>query len=546
MANIAAALCALATAQPHALAVAWPVGLRRGRVCYARMSYAELDVASDALARGLLAAGLAAGERVALLVPPSREFFATVFAILKAGLVLVAIDPGLGLRRMGGCLREADAAAFIGIPKAHLARALFRWPRARLRLVAGGRWLGLRSVTELEAVGRGRSGTLCATTADDPAAILFTSGSTGAPKGACYTHGNFLAQVAALQELFGIAPGEVDCATFPLFALFAPALGMAAVVPRMDFTRPARVHAPHLLHCLEEFGVTNAFGSPALWDRVARHCERTGERLPATLRRLTSAGAPVPPAVLRRLGPALPPGVQVFTPYGATECLPVTCIGSEEILGTTAATHAAGQGLCVGRAAPGVELAIIPILDAAIPAWDESLRQRPGVMGEIAVRAAQATASYWQRPEATARAKIADPRGGVWHRMGDLGHLDGEGRLWFHGRVVHAVRCAEGLLGSVTCEGVFEAHPAVRRSALIRIIVQGQARPALCLELEPDAEWNLELRDELLALGQGNPLTRPIRHFFHPPAFPVDIRHNAKIDREALGVWAQRRMDAGT
>src|SRR5262249_39591179 len=173
------------------------------------------------------------------------------------------------------------------------------------------------------------------TTADETAAILFTSGSTGVAKGAVYTHGIFAAQVESLRRTYGIAPGEVDLPTFPLFGLFGPALGMTEVLPGMDPTRPAQVDPRTILQTVKHYGVTNLFGSPALVRRVALAPEARGQTLPS-LRRVISAGAPVPAKVIAAFRALLPKGVQVHTPYGATEALPVASIGSDEVLGETA------------------------------------------------------------------------------------------------------------------------------------------------------------------------------------------------------------------
>ena len=139
------------------------------------------------------------------------------------------------------------------------------------------------------------------TSEDDIAAILFTSGSTGVPKGAVYTHGNFLAQVELLKETYGIEPGEIDLPTFPLFALFDPALGMSAVIPEMDPTRPANVDPEKILGAIQRYGVTNTFGSPALLHRVGSYGAAHGVKLP-TLRRVISAGAPAQPAGFNPMG----------------------------------------------------------------------------------------------------------------------------------------------------------------------------------------------------------------------------------------------------
>ncbi len=459
----------------------------------------------DRLAAGLRRAGLKPGDRAALLVPPSRDFFACTFALFRLGAVPVLIDPGIGFRNMGRCLDDAQPVAFIGSPKAHLARVLGRWaPGARLRVVADGRIPGMWNTRELRGLGA-RDGFVPAVLGpESPAAILFTSGSTGAPKGAVYTHGVFSAQVEMLREMFQIKEGEVSLPTFPLFALFDAALGMTVVIPDMDFTRPGFVDPAKIVGPLQRHRVQQLFGSPALLDRVGRYGERHGLALP-DLKRVMSAGAPVPPRTLARFSKMLEPGVQIFTPYGATESLPVAVIGSAEILGETAALTARGRGVCVGRPAAGMDVALIRITDAPIPEWRDALRVLPGEVGEIVVKGPIVTREYFRRPEANAIAKIAD-ESVVRHRMGDLGYFDERGRLWFCGRKAHRVKTESGELYTIPVEGVFNSHPAVKRTALVGV----DGVPVLCVELEPGIggpKTDEVLTRELLALGAKHPHT---------------------------------------
>jgi acyl-CoA synthetase (AMP-forming)/AMP-acid ligase II len=235
--------------------------------------------------------------------------------------------------------------------------------------------------------------------------------------------------------------------------------------------------------------------------------------------------------------------VPIHTPYGATEALPVATISSDEILGETAAHTAQGAGTCVGRPAPGMEVRILRISDAPIENWDDSLIVAPGEIGEIVVRGAVASRGYFGRPDLTALAKIADPSGGFWHRMGDVGYFDHQGRLWFCGRKSQRVVTADRTLFTIPCEGVFNAHPAVFRTALVGVARGGTVEPVLCVEREPGVQVDdATLRHELLALGARHPHTADIRTILFHPAFPVDIRHNAKIFREQLAVWAAERL----
>jgi acyl-CoA synthetase (AMP-forming)/AMP-acid ligase II len=549
--NVAAALPARALAQPHTLAVVQPRGhLRGGRMRYRHYTYRELDAESDCLARGLEQVGVRRGTRTVLMVPPSLEFFALTFALFKAGAVVVLIDPGMGVRNLGACLGEAEPEAFIGVAKAHLARTLLGWARDSLRVCATvGRRLGWGGHTLQQVRRLGESGkpVLAATQADETAAILFTSGSTGVAKGVVYTHGDFAAQVEMLRATYGIEPGEVDLPTFPLFGLFAPALGMTSVLPEMDPTRPAHVDPRRIIDAVTHFGVTNLFGSPALIQRVGRYGAANGVRLPS-LRRVISAGAPVPASAIERFRGMLADGAQVHTPYGATESLPVCSVGSDEILGETRHRTAQGGGVCVGRPVAGMTVKVIRISDDPIPAWSDDLEVEPGKIGEITVRGPVVTRAYYNRPKATALAKIPDPAGGLYHRMGDLGYLDEHGRVWFCGRKSQRVVTPQGTFYTIPCEGVFNAHPAVYRTALVGVRRGGATEPVLCVEREKGTEKgtgtisDAALRQELLALGAAHAHTKAIRTILFHPAFPVDIRHNAKIFREKLAAWAARRL----
>jgi acyl-CoA synthetase (AMP-forming)/AMP-acid ligase II len=546
--NIAAPLAAMAEAQPQTLAIAEPFGRdRHGRLRYRHYTYRELHAESDTLARGFEQIGIRCGVRTVLMVKPSLEFYALTFALFKVGAVIVLIDPGMGTRNLGVCLKEAAPEAFVGIPKAHAARVLLGWGRGSIRhCVTVGRQLGWGGYTLDQVRQHGsdsRMSVLADTRADEMAAILFTSGSTGVAKGVVYTHGIFAAQVEALRRLYGIEPGEIDLPTFPLFGLFGPALGMTTIIPQMDATRPAHVDPRKILEAIYFFGVTNLFGSPALIQRVGRYAEAHGARLP-TLRRVISAGAPVPWQAIQRFAGLLPDGVQVHTPYGATEALPVSSIGSDEILAETRWRTAEGAGVCVGRPVEGMTVKVIGLVDKPIPTWSEDLELPRGEIGEIAVRGPVVTASYWNRPEATALAKIADPvGGGLYHRMGDVGYVDAAGRLWFCGRKSQRVVTRQGTLFTIPCEGVLNAHPAVYRTALVGVPRQGDMEPVLCVEREKGISTpsDEELRRELLALGARHAHTRAIQTILFHPGFPVDIRHNAKIFREKLARWAAER-----
>jgi acyl-CoA synthetase (AMP-forming)/AMP-acid ligase II len=551
--NIADRLRVAAETWPHRRAVVFPhCRDRHGRTAWTHLTFAPLDQESDRLARGLRAIGIEPGLRIALLVPPSLEFIALTYALFKVGAVIVLIDPGMGLRRVASCLRDVRPQGFVAIPAVHAVRRVLRlthFRSARCNVTVGGR--ALLGGPTYESLRGGAWSPLAAaptdaTEATDPAAIIFTSGSTGPPKGVLYEHGMFDAQVDLLRDFYGIEPGEIDLPGFPLFALFNAAMGVTTVIPEMNPTRPADVDPRKIVEAIHSQGVTQAFGSPAMWNRIGRHCEAEGITFP-TLRRVLSAGAPVPGHVLERMRKTLvAPGADIHTPYGATESLPIASISGEEILMETAVRSRKGAGTCVGRLFPRVDVRIIAITDGPIASLGDVLELPPGEIGEIVVRAPSTTRQYVDRPDATRAAKIPDGDS-FWHRMGDVGYRDADGRLWFCGRKAHIVETEAGRMFSVPCEAIFNEHPRVYRSALVGIGPQGRQTPVILIEPEPDQRPNTEadrqqFTRDLLALAQANRLTERIEHVLFHDGFPVDVRHNIKINREALAEYAATKL----
>jgi acyl-CoA synthetase (AMP-forming)/AMP-acid ligase II len=321
---------------------------------------------------------------------------------------------------------------------------------------------------------------------------------------------------------------------------------MTAVIPEMDPTRPARVDPTKIIRAVEHFRVTNLFGSPALLNRVGRYGVEHGVKLP-TLRRAISAGAPVPAAVIDRFAAMLSPGAQVFTPYGATEALPVANVGSDTILNETRFLTDQGHGVCVGRPVPGMQVRIIPISDEPIATFDEARCLPPDEVGEIAVSGPVVTAEYFGRPQATALAKMRDADGRLWHRMGDVGYFDEHGRLWYCGRKSHRVVTPDGALFPDQVEPLFNTVPGVYRTALVGVERGGVTYPVICVELEDaagpaDRPW-AEIERDLWTAGQRFEHTRRIEVFLeYPRDFPVDVRHNSKIFREKLREWVDGEM----
>ncbi|MBS0283930.1 MAG: AMP-binding protein, partial [Proteobacteria bacterium] len=260
----------------------------------------------------------------------------------------------------------------------------------------------------------------------------------------------------------------------------------------------------------------------------------------------------VPPDVVAKLLELLPDGAKFWTPYGATECLPVAVIEGRELLTLRARTEA-GSGTCVGRPVAPNEVRIIAISDGEINEWNDAREVAQGIVGEITVAGPSATDSYYNRDAQTRLAKIretlVDGSERIVHRMGDLGYFDREGRLWFCGRKSQRVVVDElTTLCTEQIEPVFNSHPGVARTALVGVGEAGHQQPILCVELKQGVaadQW-LRIANELRHLADGGVHTAKVDGFLHyPRAFPVDIRHNAKIGREALARWAAQRMPQG-
>lgn len=514
-----------------------------GRVAYAEWTFRQLEDETHRLAVGLQKLGVRPGARMALMVRPGFEFIALTYALFKAGAVVVLIDPGMGLRNVFRCLRDVEPDGFVAIPPVHAVRVVSRmFPSARHNVTVGRRWFwGGSTYDQLRA--ETRAGFEAEPrTPTDPAAILFTSGSTGPAKGVLYEHGMFAGQVEALRDYFQIQPGEIDLPGFPLFALFNAAMGVTTVVPDMDPSRPAQVDPRKIVTAIEDQQVTQAFGSPAIWNRVGRYCEQHGRRLPS-IRRILSAGAPVPEDMLRRMSMALSAEADVFTPYGATEALPVSAISGKEVLNDTVNQTRTGHGTCVGRPFPGVRVKIVEENSGPIRTLSEATELPTGQIGEILVQSPTVTREYFHRPEATALSKVADGDG-FWHRMGDTGYLDPQGRLWFCGRKTHVVPTATVRLYTECVEPIFNALPGIRRTALVGVGREDPKTPVLIVELAsarvPQGQVKeLLLRDLKDQAGRFTH-TKDITHFLFHPSLPVDVRHNVKINREALALWAAK------
>lgn len=530
---------------------------------YEATTFAELDADVTRIARGLAAWGVPPGTRLALLVRPGIDFVALVFGLLRAGMVIILVDPGLGRRNLVQCLSDSDPEGFVAVGLAQVGRLGLRhkFPNARWNVSVGWRlfWGGL-TLEQLRA--RGERATAPSainahiTRADDPAAIIFTSGSTGPPKGVLYTHRMFDTQVTEIQAQYSLESGGADLACFPLFALFNAAMGVSTILPKMNFARPASANPAKLLDAANDWRATQAFASPAVWCVLSAHCAKTGDRI-KSLRQVFSCGAPVPADVLRSTLACVGNGAKMHTPYGATECLPVSTIEAAEVVSETSRRTDQGGGVCVGRKFDSLEWRVIEITDEPIANIADSEELPLGEIGELIVCGPQTSARYATPAQANPGSKIADGHRS-WHRMGDVGYFDEEGRFWYCGRKSQRVHTRNGPLFTEKIEAVFNTLPGVRRSALVGVGSSGYQAPVVIIEPEErgiakQGKYTKRRQDELIRTWYDiEPrLERlwfvkdglvPLKAILFYSNLPVDVRHNAKINRELLARWAAKQL----
>ena len=493
-------------------------------------SFSRLLGEVDRQARRLRKCGFGPGVHTLVLLKNSAEFVATVFALFRVGAIPILIDPGMGLGRFLKVIEEVEPEGLVGIPRAFALAKMSPKPFRTVDYRAC--WGHFPDVPDLR---RGGFDSVVATAevgAGETAAILFTSGSTGPAKGVVYTHSIFCRQVEVLRQVYNFSEEDVDLPGFPLFGLFTAALGVTAVIPDLDPSRPAQCRPFDLITQMHRHGVTSLQGSPAIWKRVARECLSRKMTLPL-IRRVITFGAPIPFDFLESWR-QVAPNARIHTPYGATEALPITDIESVEILDTKKACNNEGKGMCVGRPLPLNEVRIVDYSTRPT----QSMTSLPvGEVGEVAVCGPVVTKSYYKKPEATRRSKIESPQG-IWHLMGDLGYFDDLGRLWLVGRKSHLIRLEGAEMFPLPGEALVLPHPEVERAAL----VEGLKGPVLVIERRKGSiSTERILRKECLQLIQQTPSYACVEEVAFHPGMPVDPRHNAKIHREELSQWVKKQ-----
>ena len=482
-------------------------------------SFAEIDEQVRHMITALLAAGVQPGDRLATLIPPGIDLNVVVYACLRAGFIIVPPDAALGLKGMQQALRASRPDFLVSDWRGMTLAKALRLPAARLLLddLVNGH------ATSKDVPAK--------PSANDTAAVVFTSGSTGPSKGVVYNHGQLGGQRDAIRHAFDIGPDDRLVVAFAPFAVLAPALGIPSVVPPIEVTKPATLTASTLADAAAAIDATIVFASPAVLANIVATAADIDDGHRSTLesvRSVVTAGAPVSPQVLTAVEPVFP-NAKFFTPYGMTELLPVTAASATEIAASESDARASDQGVCVGRPLPSVEVAIRPV-DAPTGTLPAAVEQ--GTLGEVWVRGAHGSQSYDNLWRQTNHAFVDR-----WHRSGDVGHLDPHGRLWIEGRVDHLIYTATGTLAPVGVELQAQSAPGVEIAAAVGVGPVGTQQLAVVITGESLGSAVVAGTDVAAAVRQA--VDSDVAAVLVAPKIPVDRRHNSKIDRTRVQRWAQ-------
>ncbi len=511
---------------------------------YRAMNFKTLAHQVKKLAAGMHTFGIQPGDRVAVMVMPGIDLSLTVYACWRLGATLVLVDSGLGRSGMQRALHSANPDYLIGIDKALIAATLLRWPGKRIAVGSRSTLLSkaLGILTDLQTlIGLGEESEAPSFPHPDTlAALAFTSGSTGPSKGVLYRHHQIQAQRDALMNVYDINARDRLVAAFAPFALYGPTMGITSVVPDMDVTAPASLNASALADAVLSINATLVFASPAaLVNVVNTASELTDSQRAAChkVRAVISAGAPVR-ANLLHSATSVFSSAHMHTPYGMTEILPVANISLEELQELSAgqdSTAALGAGVCVGFPMPGTKVMIAPLDEHGNAS--AALTDKPDVLGEIVVQALHARERYdrlWLTDH-----RASQPAG--WHRTGDVGQLDASGRLWVGGRLGHIITTPAGVLAPVDSEQRIETINEVSMAAVVGVGPVGSQVIVAVVQMpasdQPGCQASMALTDQV---RQVTHTSVDIAAVLVATALPVDRRHNSKIDRSAIAVWAAK------
>lgn len=522
--NIAEILREQATLRPDTPAIIDGRGTRRG------ISFAELDRASAQAAMLLRQSGLKAGDAVLVFQPMSQELYIALIALFRLGCIATFLDPSAGKKHIEDCCALYPPRALIASSKAHLLR-LFSPSLQRIPIKFHIGWFMPGAISWQRVARCEPLEEVVDCDQSTPALLTFTSGSTGQPKAALRTHGFLLAQHEALASTLQLSPGTTDLTTLPIFLLSNLASGVTSFIPDIDLRRPGAIDAAALWSQIEKEQPASIGASPALLERLREYSSAHGQTL-INFQKIFTGGAPVFPSLMMGLK-CMAPAATVTAVYGSTEAEPIAHVTLDEMPDSDIGMMRNGGGLLAGKPVDCIQLRILPDRwGRAIGPFTASEFEASTLptkhIGEIVVSGAHVLPGYLNG-RGDEETKF-DVNGTRWHRTGDAGYLDEQGRLWLMGRCSARIEDAHGTLYPFAVECAALEYSGVRRVAL----VQHNGERVLVVEVR-DQKNVPDLKPLLQSLTSAHIAgIRVLRRI------PVDKRHNAKIDYPALMKLLQR------
>lgn len=504
------------------------------------LSFFELAKIADTYACEFRKADLRRDDKTLVLLKYSPEFLCSVFALFSIGAIPVLIDPGMGIPRLLHCIEKTKPRAMLAIPIVHWTAIFKKSPFSYVKIAFStdgflppfSKIKVLPSWRKIISHDKPDERKIIHAKESDLAAIVFTTGSTGPAKGVEYTHGIFKTQLQMIKKYYDAGEKYKDMPCFPLFAMFSLSLGMPCVIPDIDPSRPAEASPEKIVNIINNHKISFSFASPTLWRNLANYCIKNNIKL-KSLKKVLMAGAPVNAKLHSDLKKILPNDAETIVPYGATEALPIANFTGSKMLSDTADLTQKGKGYCVGFPLDECEIRIIKASDEKISHINQTTQLPNFEIGEIIVMGLVVTQHYHDFPEADEFAKIADNNGKFWHRIGDMGYFDDEGKLWFCGRKSHVVSNNNIKIYPAALEAPFNLL-FNRRCAIVGLGEKNKETPLLVVEGSFSKQEFNSLKEKIKKLADElNPPLR-ISHFAFMKKFPVDIRHNAKISREKI------------
>lgn len=481
-----------------------------------QISYRELAHRSRAVGSFFQGAGVQPGQRALLLVPLGIDLYVLLLGLLRIGVAVVLIDPTVGKSQITQSIAAVEPDLLIGSPKAHLLRLTSGAIRRITRNFTWQGWiLGSRTIHP----GNPDACRDAATDPADPALITFTSGSTGRPKAICRTHGFLQHQQAVLCRTLPAQAGAVEMNTLPVFILSSLAQGVTVIMPQQLGKPITAINFAQIIDELDAHRVTRLLAPPAFCQRLVDCLAERDETLP-TIRQLYTGGGPVFASLLTSLGQQVP-NATVTAVYGSTEAEPIAHIEMAHLPPTDRQAIQKGKGLLAGHPVAEIQLAILPdTVGQPIGALTEAdflnAQLPPNCPGEIVVAGAHVQQGYLWGDDGLTKFNVDHT---IWHRTGDAGYLDSDGRLWLLGRCAARVVVGNQVHYPFALEAAAMAHDGVERAAFVQVA----GERVLAIQSQP-GRW-ATLRTELQTTMAGMAIDR----LQWVATIPMDTRHQSKV-----------------